>query len=96
MAGPLDELVARITRMVRAFSDEHGLTEAEVRMELADGREFVVASVSPEPGFGFFSIVPHVEPGDEPTRVVVPIGIVKLIELSAPDPVRPFGFVPAD
>jgi hypothetical protein len=92
MAGPLDEFVARITRMVAAFVEEHGLETAEVRLELADGSHHLVASATPEPGFGFLSFVPHREAGEEPRHVVVPIGAVKSIEISAPDPVRPFGF----
>ena len=40
MAGPLDEFVARITRMVAAFAQEHGLEQAEVRVELADGSRY--------------------------------------------------------
>jgi hypothetical protein len=93
MAGPLDEFVARITRMVAAFVDEHGLETAEVRLELADGSRHLVASATPEPGFGFLSFVPHRAPGEEPRHVVVPVGAVKTIEISAPDPERPFGFV---
>jgi len=96
MAGPLDELVARITRMVSAFTSEHGLDTAEFRLELADGSRYLVASASAEPGFGFFSVVPHREEGEEPRAVVIPIGAVKLIEISAPDPERRFGFTPAE
>ena len=93
MAGPLDEFVARITRMVAAFVDEHGLETAEVRLELADGSRHLVASATAEPGFGFLSFVPHRGAGEEPRHVVVPIGAVKTIEISAPDPEQPFGFV---
>ncbi len=92
-AGPLDEFVARVTRMVADFTREHGLEQAEVRLELADGSRYLLASVAPEPGYGFFCFAPHADEGDEPRQVVVPIGAVKLIEISAPDPERPFGFV---
>jgi hypothetical protein len=93
-AGPLDELIATITRMVASFSQEHGLEEAEVRIELADGSRHLVASASPEPGFGFFSFIPHRRAGDEPKLLIVPIGLVKSIEISAPDAERAFGFTP--
>ena len=93
MAGPLDEFVARITRMVGAFTQEHGLEQAEVTIELADGSRHVLATTTAEPGFGFFSFTPHREGGEEPKRVIVPIGAVRAIEISAPDPERPFGFV---
>ena len=92
MAGPLDEFVARLTRMVAAFVQEHGLETAEVRLELADGSRHLVASTAADPGFGFFSFVPHRAAGEEPRHVVVPIGAVKSIEISAPDPEQPFGF----
>ncbi len=94
MAGPLDELVARITRMVDAFVQEHGLDHAEVRLELADGTRYLLAGATPEPGFGFFSFVPHLDEVEEPRRVIVPIGAVKSIEISSPDPLRPVGFAP--
>ena len=94
-AGPLDEFVKRMTRMVESFRQEHGLEQVEVRIELADGSRHTLESVEPEPGFGFLSFVPHREADEEPRRLVVPIGVVKLIEISAPDPARTFGFSPA-
>jgi hypothetical protein len=92
MAGPLDEFVARITRMVAVFTEENDLEQAEVCIELADGSRHVIATTTAEPGFGFFSFTPHREDGDPPKRVIVPIGAVRSIEVSAPDPERPFGF----
>jgi hypothetical protein len=94
-AGPLDELIATLTRMVTVFTQEHGLDEAEVRIELADGSRYLVASASAEPGFGFFSFIPHRADGEEPRHLIVPIGAVKSIELSAPDPERRVGFATA-
>jgi hypothetical protein len=96
MAGPLDEFVARITRMVATFAQEHGLEQAEVRLELADGSRHLLAAATAEPGFGFFSFTPYHEDGDEPRRVIVPVGAVKTIEISAPDPEQPFGFATAE
>jgi hypothetical protein len=95
-AGPLDEFVERLTRMVASFTEQQALTQAEVRLELADGSRYLLASAAPEPGFGFFCFTPHAEEGEEPRQVIVPIGAVKLIEISAPDPERPFGFVAPD
>ena len=92
VAGPLDELVGRISRMAATFAGEHGLEQAEVRIELFDGSRYVLAAAMPEPGFGFFSFVPHPSDDDEPRRVIVPIGAVRAIEISAPDAERPFGF----
>jgi len=96
MAGPLDEFVARITRMVATFAQEHGLEQAEVRLELADGSSYMLAAATADPGFGFFSFTPHQTEGDEPRRVIVPIGVVKTIDISVPDPERAFGFTAAE
>jgi hypothetical protein len=95
-AGPLDELVGRLTRIIASFANEHGLEQAEVRIELVDGSRFTLATASADPGFGFFSFTPHRDEGDEPKMLIVPIGAVRSIEISAPDPARPFGFVPAE
>lgn len=92
-AGPLDELVARLMQMIAAFAGEHELDQAEVCIELADGSRYTLASASAEPGFGFFSFTPYRETGEEPKKLIVPIGAVRSIEISAPDPERPFGFV---
>jgi len=92
IAGPLDELVARVTRMIAAFAQEHGIEQAEVRVELADGSRHVLASMTADPGFGFLSLVPHQEDAKPACRLVIPIGAVKVIEIAAPDPEQPFGF----
>jgi hypothetical protein len=52
----------------------------------------MLATTTAEPGFGFLSFTPHREDGDPPQRVIVPIGAVRSIEISVPDPERPFGF----
>ena len=95
-AGPLDEFVSKLTRMVETFAAENGLEQAEVCVELVDGSRHTLETASAEPGFGFFSFTPHRGEDDEPRRVIVPIGAVRSIEISAPDPERPFGFVPSD
>jgi hypothetical protein len=92
-AGPLDEFVSRLTRMVAAFAAENGLEQAEVCVELADGSRHTLATTSAEPGFGFFSFTPHRDPGEDPRQVIEQIDAVRSIDLSAPDPERPFGFV---
>jgi hypothetical protein len=92
MAGPLDEFVARITRMIAAYTQEHSLDQAEVCLELVDGSRHMLAATTAEPGFGFLSFTPHRDDGDPPTKMIVPIGAVRSIEISVPDPERPFGF----
>ena len=95
-AGPLDEFVGRLTRMVTAFAQEHGLEQAEVYVELVDGSRYTLATTSAEPGLGFFSFTPHREDGGEPRKLIIPIGAVRSIEISPPDPERPFGFVASE
>jgi hypothetical protein len=95
-AGPLDEFVSRLTRMIAAFASEHELEQAEVCVELVDGSRFTLATASAEPGFGFFSLTPYRGDEDEPKLLIVPIGAVRSIEISAPDPERPLGFVAAE
>ena len=95
-AGPLDEFVSRLTNMVTAFASEHGLEQAEVCIELVDGSRYTLETTTPEPGFGFFSFTPHRGDGDEPKKLIVPIGAVRSIEISAPDPEHPVGFVASD
>ena len=94
-AGPLDEFVSKLTRMVETFAGENGLEQAEVSVELVDGSRHTLATANAEPGFGFFSFTPHRGEDDEPRRFIVPIGAVRSIEISAPDPERSFGFVPS-
>jgi hypothetical protein len=94
-AGPLEEFVGRIARMIIAFAQENDLEQAEVRVELVDGSRHTIEATSADPGFGFFSFTPHREEGEEPRRIIVPIGAVRSIEISTPDPEdpHPFGFV---
>ena len=47
MAGPLDDLVARIHRRIEAFAAEHGLEQAMVEVELSDGALLRLATLSP-------------------------------------------------
>ena len=77
-AGPLDELVKRIERRIEGFRTEHGLERAGVSVELTDGSLHRLASISPEPGFGFITLCPHCDQGE-------PEGGRALLEL-APTP----------
>ena len=45
-AGPLDEFVSRLTRMVTAFAADSGLEQAEVCVELVDGSRHTLATTS--------------------------------------------------
>ena len=59
MAGPLDELVARIHRRIESFAAEHELEQAQVEAELHDGALLQLLTISAEPGYGFITLVPH-------------------------------------
>jgi hypothetical protein len=93
MAGPLDDLVARILRRVEAFAAEQGLEQAMVEVELSDGALLRLATIRPDPGYGFLTLVPHAEDG-EPQELIVPIGTVRQLKLSRAEPESPFGFGP--
>jgi hypothetical protein len=93
MAGPLDDLVARILRRVEAFAAEHELEQAMVEVELPDGALLRLATIRPDPGYGFLTLVPHTEDG-EPQELIVPIGAVRQLTLSRAEAESPFGFVP--
>ena len=91
MAGPLEELIKRIERRVERFEEEHGVTDAEVTIELADGAMHRVRTISAEPGFGFVSFAPHGE-DDDPQEIIVPLGAVRQVRIGAPGPEHAFGF----
>jgi hypothetical protein len=83
----VEEFVAHLHRQIASVS-EH----PHVEIELVDGSRFTVESISAEPGFGFVTLRPH--PADErPAAVVVPLGSLRRIEISAASaPEAPFGF----
>lgn len=91
MAGPLEDLVARIHRRIGAFAEEHGLDQAMVEVELADGALLRLASLSAEPGYGFLTLVPHGDEG-EPRELIVPIGAIRQLTLSRAEDESPIGF----
>ncbi len=91
MAGPLDELVARIHRRIASFATEHELEQAQVEAELHDGALLRLSTISAEPGYGFITLVPHPEDG-EPQELIVPLGAIRRLTLSRAEPESPIGF----
>jgi hypothetical protein len=91
MAGPLDDLVAKILRRVEAFAAEHGLESAMVEAELVDGALLRLATIRPDPGYGFLTLVPHTKDG-EPQELIVPIGAIRQLTLSRAEAESPVGF----
>lgn len=93
VAGPLDQFVERLHRRIAAFAQKHGIEQAAVEIEFPDGALVPVTSVSAEPGFGFVTLTPHAEDPAEPEELIVPIGAIRQIRLSVPEPARHrFGF----
>ena len=92
MEGPHEDFVARLHREIERFAREREITRAAVQIELRDGSRFLVEEVSPEPGYGFITLSPV--PGEDiPERLLVPIGAISRIELSAAAEEREgFGF----
>ena len=84
MMGPLDELVSRIERRIEGFRSEHGLERAAVSVELVDGSLHRLATISPEPGFGFVTLCPHCNDG-EPEELIVPLGAIREIRIGVPE-----------
>jgi hypothetical protein len=74
--APLDELVERLHRQIREFGED-----VVVDVELHDGVRYTLESLTAEPGFGFVTLRPHPEPGDEPSAVIVPMGSIMRITL---------------
>ena len=93
-AGPLDDLLQRIQRRVERFAEAHGVEQPAVEVELMDGALLSLESMSPEPGYGFFTLVPHPEEeGEQPYELVVPVGAIRQIAIRLPEPARGrFGF----
>jgi hypothetical protein len=91
MTGPLDELVSRIERRIESFRSEHGLEKAAVSVELADGALHRLATISPEPGFGFVTLCPHCDEG-EPEHIIVPLGAIREIRIGVPEGEHRLGY----
>lgn len=92
-AGPLDQFVERLHRSIAAFAQKQGIEQAAVDIEFPDGALVAVTAVSAEPGYGFVTLTPHAEDPGEPEELIVPIGAIRQIRLSVPEPARDrFGF----
>ena len=94
MAGPLDDFVARLHRKIEDFVGRRGHEQAVVEIEVVDGAQFTLHSISAEPGFGFVSLAPYPEdeqrpwpragqdPPVPPDELIVPLGSIKRITLN--------------
>ncbi len=91
VSGPLDALVSRILLRVEAFVAEHG-KQPRVDIDLRDGATVTVRSISPEPGFGFVTLSPHMDDEESIEEWIVPVGLFSRITLSIAEEHEPFGF----
>ena len=92
-SGPLDDLISRIQRRVERFAQEHGVEHAAVEVELHDGALLQLESLSPEPGYGFLTLIPHPEEDEPPYELVVPVGSIRAFAVRVPEPgLGRFGF----
>ena len=92
MAGPLEELVKRIHRRIDQFRTDQGLDEVGAGVELVDGALHRLATLSHEPGFGFITLTPLVEDGEEPAELIVPLGAIREIRIGPKEAEQRFGF----
>ena len=92
MAGPLEELVARIHRRIEAFKETYGFDEVMVSVELVDGALHRLATLSADPGFGFVTLCPHGGDGGEPEELIVPLGAIRELRIGRAEPEHQVGF----
>jgi hypothetical protein len=90
MAGPLDQLVERIHRRVEAFKEAHDAADVGVEVELHDGSLHPLATLSPEPGFGFITLCPHTD--EDAEELIVPLGSIVRIRIGVVEPEQRIGF----
>jgi hypothetical protein len=91
-AGPLEQFVERLQRRIADYAQRNGLARVAVEVELHDGGVVAVKELSPEPGFGFITLIPFDEPEEE---LIVPVGSLRRITLGqAEEKLARFGFTP--
>ena len=64
-----------------------------------DGARFTLDTISPEPGFGFVTLVPYRDASEDdvPEQLIVPVGTIRRIELARAEEQRArFGFSAAE
>ena len=91
MAGPLEELVARIHRRIEAFKETYAVDEVAVSVELFDGALHRLATLSAEPGYGFVTLCPHCDEG-EPEELIVPLGAIRELWIGMAEPEQRLGY----
>jgi hypothetical protein len=100
--GPsVEDFVARLHRSIEEFLEARGLSSATVEVLLHDGTTWPVHAIYARPGYGFLTICPYSEEGEQsasggpqtPEELIVPIGSIVRITLGPPEEKRGrFGF----
>ena len=86
-APSADEFVRALHRQIETWTGQHGTAWVEV--ELRDGSNLELESLSGEPGLGFITLTPR---ADEPQAVIVPVGMIARVTIASTDPEHPLGF----
>jgi len=93
----LDDFVARVLKSIEQYTASHAAERTEVRVELADGGQLTLQSLSSEPGYGFVTLAVHPDDDGEPGAVIVPVNAIRRIDLGPAEADRArFGFALPD
>ncbi|MGB2953103.1 MAG: hypothetical protein WBB74_06895 [Gaiellaceae bacterium] len=91
-AGPQDQLVDAVHRLIEGFGREHPGRTAVVEIELREGPQAMLETISAEPGYGFVSLRPHPEEEGDAEEWIVPVGSIARIVLREAEEHVSFGF----
>jgi hypothetical protein len=83
----LEDFVTRVHRQIERYTATHAAERSHVEIELADGEQLAVRSLSSEPGYGFLTLALH-----EGEELIVPVGSIRRITLGPADEERRPGF----
>jgi hypothetical protein len=87
-----DEWARELLDEIREFAATHDRPQPLVRVSLADGERFFLASLEPRPGDGFVTLHPHPQQAADlvagragsvliPRSIVVPLAGIRKVEL---------------
>ncbi len=96
VAPSLEEFVGRLNQHIERFAVERAGGKATVEVELHDGSTYQLEKISAEPGFGFITLSPHPQEGEEPQELIVPVGSIVRLTLGPPVERAHFGFGPPE
>jgi hypothetical protein len=92
----LENFVAGVHRRIERYTATHAAERSHVQVELADGEQLTLRSLSAEPGYGFLTLSVHSGNGAA-EELIVPVSAVRRIALGPADEARRLGFaLPGD